>query len=305
MSSPAQTLDINGWHFHSSKQHMMESRCNCTESASKQCDFCRFSAAFRFPLPGEVFANSVLTLQHAGGLTISFDAMGALGGVNKESAGVEVSHAADWRSSRPAARALEAVKDYDWTFTSSFRGHVAPPHSAELSDARIDLESLKAQEKILFYDDVYLFADDFGDNGLCSMNVRMRVMPSGFFVLQREYIRVDRVLVRVRDTRLHHRFGWDHVLREHGELEGSVAEVVAALRPIGLDERALFQDDKVPLVVERLRVQREVRERIALSSPSPLSSPSLLSSPPPPPPSSSLFTHALASSSSEGAASKE
>ena len=30
-------------------------------------------------------------------------------------------------------------------------------------------------------------------------------MPTGFFVLQRQFIRVDRVLIRLNETRLYHR----------------------------------------------------------------------------------------------------
>ena len=39
-------------------------------------------------------------------------------------------------------------------------------------------------------------------------------MPSCLFVLQRFFLRVDGVLVRVRDTRLYHRFGSRQLLRE-------------------------------------------------------------------------------------------
>lgn len=242
----------------------MESRCSCVEGST--CDFCRFSAAFSFPLPGEVFARSTLTLQHQGGLCISFNAFDALRAVDAAEAGVTVAYAADWLAARPGSRALEAVRPYDWTFTSSYRGTLSPAHQPQPTAERIDLESLKAQEKILFYDDVYLFADDFSDNGMCSMNARVRVMPSGFFVLLRQFIRVDRVMVRMRDTRLHHRFGWPHVLREYCESESSVAELLEHLRPLGLDERALFQPEKIPVVAEKLNVRKVESDSILLAA---------------------------------------
>ncbi len=47
--------------------------------------------------------------------------------------------------------------------------------------------------------------------------VRCRVMPLCFLVLLRFWMRVDNVIIRVRDTRIYHEFGWDYVLRIYEE----------------------------------------------------------------------------------------
>ena len=39
-------------------------------------------------------------------------------------------------------------------------------------------------------------------------------MPSGFYVLLRMFVRVDRVLLRLLETRVYHEFGTQYVVRE-------------------------------------------------------------------------------------------
>lgn len=70
---------------------------------------------------------------------------------------------------------------------------------------RIPIERLgpSSGEPILFYDDIVLFEDELADNGTSTLNVKVRVMPSGWLVLQRFFLRVDNVLFRVFDTRMY------------------------------------------------------------------------------------------------------
>jgi hypothetical protein len=53
-------------------------------------------------------------------------------------------------------------------------------------------------------------------------------MPGCFFALLRFCLRVDGVEVRVRDTRLFHRFGSRSVVRDHCARRATYAELVAA-----------------------------------------------------------------------------
>lgn len=46
------------------------------------------------------------------------------------------------------------------------------------------------------------------------LTVKIRVMPSSFLILQRYFLRVDNVLIKLIDTRLFHEFGTDFVIRE-------------------------------------------------------------------------------------------
>jgi len=50
-------------------------------------------------------------------------------------------------------------------------------------------------------------------------------MASGFLVLQRFFLRVDGVLVRVNDTRLYHAAQTDYLLREYTSQESKIKEL--------------------------------------------------------------------------------
>lgn len=44
-------------------------------------------------------------------------------------------------------------------------------------------------------------------------------MPSGFFILQQLFMRVDGVLLRMNETRIYHAFNTNYVLREYTSRE--------------------------------------------------------------------------------------
>ncbi|ETS62516.1 hypothetical protein PaG_03148 [Moesziomyces aphidis] len=172
---------------------------------------------------------------------------------------------------------ITTAKDYDWTYSTTWAGSVgdvAPPpllsetpevpSSAGLKQLvvpekrgerewfgpgtdpardRIPVERLGASsgEPILFYDDIVLYEDELADNGSSIVNVKVRVMPSGFLVLQRFFLRVDDVLFRVFDTRLYCQFtrpadGTAHVPRP---LAGTAVPRPASSLPTGLGQLSL------------------------------------------------------------------
>jgi len=112
---------------------------------------------------------------------------------------------------------ISSTKQFDWTYSSTWPG--AAGTGARAQDAcpddgfcagsdpardRIPTERLgPGGEPILFYDEVMLYEDELGDNGSSMLNVKVRVMPSSFLVLQRFFLRVDNVVFRVFDTRLY------------------------------------------------------------------------------------------------------
>ena len=50
-------------------------------------------------------------------------------------------------------------------------------------------------------------------------------MASGFLVLQRFFLRVDGVLVRINDTRLYHAAQTDYLLREYTSREAKIQDL--------------------------------------------------------------------------------
>lgn len=116
---------------------------------------------------------------------------------------------------------------FDWTFTTRFKGKITNAEIERTEDT-IPLELLTRQDPILFYDDVIMFEDELADNGSAEVSVKLRVMPTCFFCLQRFFLRVDDVFFRVIEIRLFHQFGKDHLLREYSERYITVDEIVAA-----------------------------------------------------------------------------
>ena len=54
------------------------------------------------------------------------------------------------------------------------------------------MENLKKRETIGWYRDIGLYDDELDDNGAVSLGVKIRIMPSCFFILVRYYLRVDK-----------------------------------------------------------------------------------------------------------------
>ncbi|KAJ1364585.1 hypothetical protein KIN20_024707 [Parelaphostrongylus tenuis] len=128
-----------------------------------------------------------------------------------------------WQEARQGI-ASKTARPFDWTFTSKYAGTTSGC-TVEPTDETIDLERLKRQEPIGFYAQVLLYEDELADHGTAQMSVRLRVMPDFFFVLMRFYLRIDRVIVRVCDTRVVGDNDKDHVIREWSLREAKVADL--------------------------------------------------------------------------------
>jgi type 2A phosphatase activator TIP41 len=78
-------------------------------------------------------------------------------------------------------------------------------------------------------------------------------MPSGFYVLQRFYMRVDHVVYRIFETRVYHSFGQDQMIREYTEREIDVDHLSSLLNEPKSDSlRSIQPDTLVPLIEPRL-----------------------------------------------------
>ncbi|KAJ2737779.1 Tap42 interacting protein, partial [Coemansia sp. BCRC 34301] len=107
---------------------------------------------------------------------------------------------------------------------------------------------LMVREDILFYDENILYEDDLGDNGTSQLSYKVRVMPSGFFVLQRYFLRVDGVLFRIFDSRVYHQFGSHHLTREFSTRESSVKDVARHIPKKKHDDEDLSLLNNIPFV---------------------------------------------------------
>ncbi|XP_041352003.1 TIP41-like protein isoform X2 [Gigantopelta aegis] len=169
--------------------------------------------------PEMVFASNKLRVEHSHGFGIEFSALDALKLVDASSDPYQVAASRAWQEARADCEHIKkVVNQFDWTYTTDYKGSLFGKgmHHMEVkpTSERVDTEKLKRREKILFYDDILLYEDELSDNGCSILRVKIRVMPTSFFILLRFYMRVDDVIVRLNDTRIYHEAEKNYILRE-------------------------------------------------------------------------------------------
>ncbi|KAJ2159642.1 Tap42 interacting protein [Coemansia sp. RSA 552] len=202
-------LRIHGWEITS---------CRCPILSNAAIE--RYADELGFNAPEMIFGDNYLRLRHvASGKEMTLRALDALHMVDTgpdSARSVQVSIAEGWSeaSRRNRSDITDVIKPFDWTFSTKYRGSAGNGLVFVPATTGIDYACLRQREEILFYDENVLFEDDLGDNGTSQLAFKVRVMPSGFFVLQRFFLRVDGVLFRIYDSRIYHRFGSAEVTRE-------------------------------------------------------------------------------------------
>ena len=78
-------------------------------------------------------------------------------------------------------------------------------------------------------------------------------MPSGFFLLQRFFLRVDNTLIRVIDTRLYHDVTKSYLLREYSERESRTQD-------LNVPTALLTNENEI---VQYLNLVKEVTEKLS------------------------------------------
>lgn len=130
----------------------------------------------------------------------------------------------------------------------------------------LPLELLRRRDPIVFHDDVILYESELDDNGISVLRVKIRVMPQRLLLLSRFYLRLDNVLVRVRDTRVYVDFETDEVLREYTAREDSFTNVQRTLTSRGLRADAVMVALRdANQVADLLPVVENTMERLDLS----------------------------------------
>jgi len=234
---------FNGWNITTTKSRIM----NSSEESEVLSEL-------ELPhLPDMLFVHNSLELQHKEGLTIKFAPVEALKKVNAHEDLIHVSLSKEWLEARKNSPYInKVVHPYDWTFTTNYSGTISEKARIEETTETIDYEKLKIKEKILFFDELVLFEDELDDNGCTKLSCKIRVMPSGFFILLRFYLRVDNNLIRVHDTRLYFQADQQYVLREYSEREAKTENLRV--------EREVWTDQN--LIVEHLPVNLSQNHKI-------------------------------------------
>lgn len=240
---------------------------------SKSAPIDAMSRRLGIPVPEMIFGDNLVRLEHPrSGWSLRFAAEPALDTVDKTGAGgvLQVAHAGEWSSSRERSSAhdiREVVRPFDWSYCTTYAGTETPgvvvggggaaaaaaaaaggkgggeeggekeEEKKELrptTEKQIPLELLRRRDPILFFDEVVLFESELDDNGISVYSVKVRVMEQRMLLLARLYMRLDNVVVRVRDTRVYVDFGTEDVLREYTIKEDSFANVKRVSFPLSL-----------------------------------------------------------------------
>ncbi|XP_061373907.1 TIP41-like protein [Gastrolobium bilobum] len=231
-------------------------------------------------LPEMVFGENTLILKHlSSGTKIHFNAFDALCGWKQEALPpVEVPAAAKWKfRSKPSQ---QVILDYDYTFTTPYCGSGIIETDNDLigreiseenrnihwedCKEQIDVVALASKEPILFYDEVVLYEDELADNGVSLLTVKVRVMPSSWFLLLRFWLRVDGVLIRLRETRMHCVFGGSTtpiILRESCWRESTFQDLSAKGFPF---DSAAYNDPSI--ISQRLPIIMQRTQKLVISS---------------------------------------
>lgn len=205
------------------------------------------SADLSIPIPEMIFGDNIVQITHLPtGWSLNFNARDALDRVSKTEEGMlQVAVAGEWKKTRESTMEAEDVKrvvrPFDWSYSSDYRGTTTTTDAGEegkgkgwvekaTSEAPVRTDLLSRPDPILFFDSVDLYEDELADNGIALLSVKIRVMPERLLVLSRFFLRLDGVVVRLRDTRVYVEFKEARVVRQYTAKEGEYAELAEVLR---------------------------------------------------------------------------
>ncbi|KAJ5591750.1 TIP41-like protein [Penicillium hispanicum] len=218
--------------------------------------------------PEMIFGDNYVMIEHEKtGWSISFNAFDALNLVDKTGQSMlQVAYSKEWQKSREKTHKgiKEVVKPFDWSYSTDYKGTLgsnAPPFEKTMKP--IPIELLKQPDPILFFDDVVLYEDELADNGIAMLSCKIRVMPGRLLLLSRFFMRLDNVLIRIRDTRLYVDFESREVIREYQSKECEYEKVRQILAGTRDDIPALMRDAN--RLSEVLPLVEKQSERVVLN----------------------------------------
>ncbi|KAH3685294.1 hypothetical protein WICPIJ_003768 [Wickerhamomyces pijperi] len=207
----------------------------------------KYTEELALPIPEMIFGTNKVEIRNdSKKFGIQFNAIDALRLVKSkrdkidiEKDLIKVSYSNEWFQTRKERtdEVKELPKPFDWTYSMDYKGTLIGGQQSQLQFTattdpahRIPVAKLQTQDPILFFDDMILYEDELADNGISLLSVKIRVMPQRLLLLSRFFLRVDNVLLRVRDTRVYVDFEEDVVIREYKEQEDSYDNVLRKVR---------------------------------------------------------------------------
>ncbi|KAL4792908.1 TIP41-like family-domain-containing protein [Aspergillus venezuelensis] len=198
--------------------------------------------------PEMIFGDNFVAIEHEkSGWSINFNAFDALDRVDKTGESMlKVAYSREWQKSREATHESikEVVKPFDWSYSTDYKGTIKPAqgYDFEESSKPIPIGLLKRPDPILFFDEVVLYEDELADNGITMLSCKIRAMPGRLLLLSRFFMRLDNVLIRLRDTRVYVDFEMSEVIREYQARECEYEAVRQNLAGARDDIPAIMRD---------------------------------------------------------------
>ncbi|KAL8783943.1 MAG: hypothetical protein Q9213_004273 [Squamulea squamosa] len=207
----------------------------------------RMTSALSIAPPEMIFGDNFASIEHLeSGWKITFDAFHALDLVDKTGGSMlQVAHSKEWQSTREKKHEgiTEVVKPFDWSYSTNYKGtEQSKSKYFEPSDTPIPLDLLKRPDPIVFFEEVMLYEDEMADNGITLLSCKVRVMPARLLLLSRFFMRLDGVMLRIRDTRVYVEFQTGEVIREYTAREDKYEVVRQKLAMHGRDAPAQLRD---------------------------------------------------------------
>ncbi|THV46197.1 hypothetical protein BGAL_0407g00100 [Botrytis galanthina] len=201
---------------------------------SKSGPIDQMSEKLGIPVPEMIFGDNMVAIEHvASGWRMEFNAYDALDRVDKTDKNMlKVAYSKEWSSSREKTHEgiKEIVKPFDWSYTTDYKGTITNGKLFALDNSDpIPIALLKRQDPILFFEEVVLYESELDDNGISVFSCKLRVMPDRMLLLCRLFMRLDNVLVRIRDTRIYVDFNTSKVIRDYTEREDAFDTVKKSL----------------------------------------------------------------------------
>ena len=190
------------------------------------------------PVPEMIFGDNFVAIEHLpSGWKLDFNTFDALDRVSKTSDGMlQVAYSEEWKRDRVHQEGIkEVVRPFDWSYSTDYKGSTTSTHdngewrSSDDSKTPIRTDLLARPDPILFYDDVMLYEDELADNGIAVMSVKVRVMPERLLLLCRFFLRLDGVILRLRDTRVYVELASKTVVRQYTAKEEGYRTIQAQL----------------------------------------------------------------------------
>ena len=211
-------VGLGHWGILVRQSHILRNSCKCLNNI--KCNHCTYSSSLAIPLPEMAFDRNSLTItHHRSGCKLTFNTLDALKQVDDKQDLIKVSYSEEWLSKRQDSSHIKNTpKPFDWTYTTRYTGTLLPGDGCELVESETlqepDQAKLLKRDKIMYHTEFVMFEDELADNGSSKLVVKCRVMSDFVLVLLRHYLRVDKVMVRVQETRWYSERDWDYLLRE-------------------------------------------------------------------------------------------